>query len=395
MNETEFDKYVRNLLQNAEEEVSPGVWEGVQAGLKHRRVVPFFKWAGAAVAAAAAVLAGVVFLQPARQQVPAHSNSTISILASAPEETTVPQEPVSAVQAAPVTLVPPVSKTQAPLLAEAVAPPVPEAVAREEEQNAPPADAPAVQNAPAQASAAVLALQADANAQLNSLAFAQEKTTAGRGFSIHASANLQANQRGDVGIIGPRPYAAPPLNAREGIYNEAPETSFRLPFSVGVGIKYNFTPRWALGTGIRYTNLGRTFVGDFVSGQGFAVSRTDIDNQQHWIGVPLNAYYDIVNKGSWRVHVYAGGSVEWLVDNDFLIHNTPKDLHYHQHGSPPQWSVAGGLGVEYRITEVFGLYLDPSFRYYIQSDLQPRSLRTIQPLRFDLEAGVRFNFGAK
>ena len=46
MIESEFDKYVRDLLQNAEEEVSPRVWEGVAAGLaKKRRVVPVWGWA--------------------------------------------------------------------------------------------------------------------------------------------------------------------------------------------------------------------------------------------------------------------------------------------------------------------------------------------------------------
>ena len=32
MKETEFDIAIRNILQNAEEPVSPGVWEGVEAG---------------------------------------------------------------------------------------------------------------------------------------------------------------------------------------------------------------------------------------------------------------------------------------------------------------------------------------------------------------------------
>ena len=52
-----------------------------------------------------------------------------------------------------------------------------------------------------------------------------------------------------------------------------------------------------------------------------------------------------------------------------------------------------GVGVEFKITPWLGLYLDPSFRYYFRPDLQPRSLRTIQPLRFDLEAGLRFSLG--
>ena len=121
--------------------------------------------------------------------------------------------------------------------------------------------------------------------------------------------------------------------------------------------------------------------------------QTDIDNHQHWLGIPVNVYYAFVNTHRWRVHVFTGGSMEFLVDNDYLVHGVQKDIHYHQRGTRPQFSVGLGVGVEFKITPWLGLYLDPSFRYYFRPDLQPRSLRTIQPLRFDLEAGLRFSLG--
>ena len=65
MIESEFDKYVRNLLHDAEEEVSPRVWEGVAAGLaKKRRVVPVWGWAAASVAAALGARLITCFEQP-------------------------------------------------------------------------------------------------------------------------------------------------------------------------------------------------------------------------------------------------------------------------------------------------------------------------------------------
>ena len=82
----------------------------------------------------------------------------------------------------------------------------------------------------------------------------------------------------------------------------------------GVVYRYNFTPRWAVGLGVRYTNLSRTFLGIYHSGEGYDVgdydSPTSIDNQQHWMGIPLTVYYDIVNRGRWRVHAFTGGSFE-------------------------------------------------------------------------------------
>lgn len=231
---------------------------------------------------------------------------------------------------------------------------------------------------------------------LTQLAYTERQKPSDKGFSLLAIGQVQGNQRGEVPSMAyAKPYSAPPFGAGEGIYNETPETNFRLPFSVGLGVRYNFTNRWALGTGIRYTNLGRTFIVDFVSGEGITVPQTDIDNQQHWLGVPLNIYYDIVNRGRWRVHAFAGGAAEFLLDNAYLVHYSPKDIHYHQTSKAPQWSVAGGLGVEFRITPHVGIYLDPNFRYYFNTGQQPRSLRTIQPLRFEMEVGLRFSLGQK
>lgn len=394
MNEKEFDIQIRNLLQDAEENVSPRVWKGVQAGLQPKRpvVVPFWRWAAVGATAAAAVVAGFVFLKPA--PVPEINSNPIISVAEAPQAAVPEAAAPAALQAAAPAKPAVVRKASAaPVRIASVAPveaaeitqevPVPQEIIRFESRQAiAPAPTP-------KAGVSDLSL-------LNRLAFSEHKAAGEKGWSLLTSANIQSNQRSQVGTMGfNRPYAAPPLNAGEGIYNESPETSFSLPFSLGVGVKFNITPRWALGTGIRYTNLNRTFVGDYVSSEGFQVAQTDIDNHQHWLGIPLNLYYDVVNRGRWRVHTYVGGSAEWLVDNDFLIHNSPKDIHYHQHGILPQWSASGGLGVEFKLTPLVGLYLDPSFRYYFDTGRQPRSLRTIQPLRFDIEAGLRFSFGAR
>ena len=105
--------------------------------------------------------------------------------------------------------------------------------------------------------------------------------------------------------------------------------------------------------------------------------------------------HEIIDNGRWRLHTFVGGTGEFLVDNDYLIHASPKDIHYHQRGNSIQWSAAGGLGVEFRLTPAVGLYVDPSIRYYFCAGNQPRSIRTIQPLRMEVEAGVRFSFGAQ
>ena len=389
MNEKEFDIQVRNLLQSAEEPVSPQVWEGVAAGLdKRRRIVPVRFWGYASALAAAAAVALVVLLKPAAPVVePEHSNPSI-FMSEASGETVPEVEEVLPMEETPVAVAP--SPRRNPhLLAQASKEPAQESTP-EEIRETPRETVP--EAVPEAIPEAVPETRKDDNALLNQLAF-EEKTAAKapQAVSLSAFGNLQTSQRSGIHSQYRR-YGAPSRDAEVGIYNESPEVSFALPFSVGLGLQFNITPRCAVGTGIRYTSLQRTFMGDY-KGEGFYLPQTDIDNHQHWLGVPVNVYYSFVNTHRWNVHVFAGGAAEWLLDNDFLIHNSPSDIHYHLRGSSPQWSAGVGLGVEFKITPFLGIYIDPSFRYFFATERQPRSLRTIQPLRFDVEAGLRFNIG--
>ena len=368
MKETEFDIQVRNLLQNAQESVPPSVWEGVQAGLaRKRRAAAFWRWGGA-IAAAAAILSGVVLLWPRAEQ--EHSNPII--LAETPSEA-LPEAPVAREELLPAeeSAAPAARPVHRPLrlaqVTQKAAPVAEESVPVAEE----PAPAMAESVPVAEESTPVTASQeAEDPTVFNRLAYEESRQQFAQVWSMDVSGNLEDKRRSTISSLAPRHYSAPPMGAAEGIYNE----------------------NRAVGAGLRYTNLSRTFVGDY-KGDGFVLPQTDIDNHQHWLGIPVNVYYAFVNTHRWRVHVFTGGSMEFLVDNDYLVHGVQKDIHYHQRGTRPQFSAGLGVGVEFKITPWLGLYLDPSFRYYFRPDLQPRSLRTIQPLRFDLEAGLRFSLG--
>ncbi len=400
MNENEFDIRVREILQDAEENVSPRVWEGVVAGLdKPRRVVPvrLWRWVGS-VAAAAAVAAGFVFLGPKADN---SNNPTIFTTAetsmatvAAPENTSSPSAEVPV----PDNTVARRVSTSAALQNAVEKTPVPRretvALVRSGQPFGMQVSAPGPQrlNLP---QPLVSTFSESDELLLAALAREEEKPSA-RSWSLQVSGNLQPILRGHMTASTlPVHHGAPLLpSTAEGIYNSSPEISFGLPVTAGVSAQWDITPRWSVASGVRYTNLSRTFIGDY-AGDGFAVPQTDIDNTQHWLGIPLNLSFHIVNTHSWRVSVQGGSVAEYLLDNDYLVHNNPKDIHYHQRGGPLQWSAGLGLGVEFRLSPLVGIYLDPGFRYYFATDRQPRSLRTIQPLRFDLEAGLRFSFGAR
>ena len=44
-------------------------------------------------------------------------------------------------------------------------------------------------------------------------------------------------------------------------------------YDEGIGFRYDFTPRWGIGTGIQYSNLSRSFMGDYFEVDGGVVLR--------------------------------------------------------------------------------------------------------------------------
>lgn len=176
-----------------------------------------------------------------------------------------------------------------------------------------------------------------------------------------------------------------------GITEKNSTSRYGLPVSVGAGVKIGFTSRWSLGVGLNYTCLTRTFNGTYThvseSGAIDNLITSDIRNTQHYIGIPVNAYYNIVNSKHINFYAYAGGTVEKCVSDKYrvitnsIIHKEPV--------KGVQLSANIGFGAEFMLGEHVGLYLDPSLRYYFDCD-QPKSIRTAQPLMLGFELGFRF-----
>ena len=399
MKENEFDIYVRNLVAGAEESVSPDVWKGVEAGLDRaarKRVVPVWLWRGAAVAAVAAAAAAFVLLRPVQNL---SNQPTIQQPVAQATDVTLPAE--TQPEEGDVT---PIQK-QAARLQSRVAQVLEVPVAPETEEELP-EEPVEVEIAPERKPDAVIAPKENPNDSfasddeaLRQLAFEEHKTHRKGQLSMSVLGNIQSNTRpeGPASRVRRTPgMFTMPAPTTTGIYREGTEFSFGLPVSGGISFRYDFNPRWGIGTGVVYTNLSRSFLGDYHEVENGAFTKqlfdTDINNQQHYIGVPLNLFFNIVNTGNWNIHVRMDGMGEKLVDNHFLIHDSEGDIHLHQKAEGLQFSTGVGVGLEFKFSPNIGIYFDPTLRYYFDGN-QPRSLRTIQPLRMDFEAGVRFSLG--
>lgn len=177
---------------------------------------------------------------------------------------------------------------------------------------------------------------------------------------------------------------------KTGIKENSTKSTFGLPISFGAGVRFDFTPRWSLSAGVNYSLLTRKFFGTYTSvdeeGNIDWTESSDIRNSQHYVGIPVNAYFNIVNKDFLRFYVYAGGTVEKCVADKYNV--LASSIVHTEKVKGVQLSANVGIGLEFLLGKHLGIYVDPSLRYYFNNG-QPTSIRTEQPLMLGFEAGLR------
>lgn len=397
---TETDILMRSILGEAQEEVPEHVWEGVsseldriEAARTRKPMVIWFRRAAIATAAAAAVAVGVFTGRngEAGMLVPeAEGSGMVAVV-----------EPEAAAE--------PMSEgAQAPELARTYVADAGKAVemarkaVREAEEMKPAVadnenngtrqpeekDGPAQQVKPAQEKKT----ETEVRKEYFPDEWPEEDVEARRkgGVSLVLSGVAGTNNAQNGGPKGPfkRPQMsmAPP---KTGIEEKSTESTYGLPLSVGAGVKIDLTPRWSIGTGVNYTLLTRRFYGTYtnVDENGSVTSKgSDIRNSQQYIGIPVNAFYNIVNREHLNFYAYAGGTIEKCISDKYALMGTT--ITHTEKAAGVQLSANAGIGVEFVLGKHLGLYVDPSLRYYFDCG-QPKSIRTVQPLMLGFEMGLR------
>jgi len=411
MTDKEFDIQIRSMLQDAEEPVPEGVWEGVSAALDkapRKRVIPIWWWRSAGIAAAAAAVALGVFLwQPKQGSFKAVENDKNAVAVVAVPEVSVPEVPgpaasetaaaagqfrPSAVTARPAETAPTLT-VAAPVIPDEVSTVSDEApvISSEAEKSPVSSDTktPSSDEAPAISDEAPV-ISGDPFAVISSEA---GKSPFHRRVAFSAGGSALTNGNPFAPKTGMRKAASMIPVPRETGITSIGKSTYGLPFTVGLGVRFYVADRFSIGTGVDYSMLTRSFTGTYNEVNDGAVVRsvtTDIHNDQPYIGIPLQVYYDFLRSGRVRAYVHAGGEVERSVGNRYRIPHEGETIRYTEKVKGVQWSVGGGVGVELRLGEHVGIYLDPGLRYYFDCR-QPVSIRTTQPLRMDFNLGLRFD----
>lgn len=184
-----------------------------------------------------------------------------------------------------------------------------------------------------------------------------------------------------------------PVGSTKYIEQTSKNSSYAIPVTFGATVKISFGNNWAIGTGLNYTMLQRTFAGkytEYLDGVLKHDIESDIRHTTHYIGIPVNAYYTFLSGSRIKLYAYAGGTAEKAVSNKFKVLDGPERITYSEKAKGMQFSAGAGLGVEFNVIDRLGIYVNPGVRYFFNCD-QPVSIRTQQPFMMDFEIGLRVN----
>ena len=392
-NINEFDQMMKSILDEGREEVPASVWEGVSAGLdkaeKHKTVVLWWRRAAAGAAVAAAGAVGVSFNHTPQQELVPQAGDSGMIAVAKPADEIVTEEteiviPDMIAEAEPV--VKPVRNAVIKTADEAI----------EVVTDVAPADEIPADEAPADKVPADKAPADEKEVETEKVYFPEdwgEETPERKAdVSLVLSGLASTNDAQSQNRMGP--MKAPSVNPapkKTGITETSTKSTYGIPVSFGAGVKIDFNERWSLGVGANYTLLARKFYGKYTKvteagGIENSIS-SDIRNTQHFVGIPVNAYYNIISKDRINLYAYAGGTVEKCVSDNYNVLGT--SIYHKEKAEGVQLSADAGIGVEFMLGKHMGLYIDPSLRYYFDCG-QPKSIRTVQPLMFGFEMGFRF-----
>lgn len=166
-------------------------------------------------------------------------------------------------------------------------------------------------------------------------------------------------------------------------------THHRLPLTIGLSVNKMLGNRWAIGTGLQYTQLySETQAGNTYSWE-------QQKQRLHYLGIPLKVTWYPVQSKRWAVYTSAQTMLELplhsTLQTSWLVNGNELDSEKSSLRPSLQWSIGLGIGLEYRLTPVIGFYVEPSLNYFFKTGDGLDTYRTAHPATFSIPLGIRIN----
>ena len=394
----EFDLQIRSMMENAEEEVPSRVWDAIDSRLPRKNPVfapAWLKYSGIAFAAVAAILLTLTITGT-------FSRSTIDIAPASRDEARIAQ-----VEIAEVAEIAEITEIAEPeqIAKFVAAKPVETETVRETAKPAETVESVGSVEVTEEPAAETATEPKETAVEIKDLTkeqwdayFGEEpaaKKNAGKAV-IDFSGILGSNDGVSQKSILSTAWSAPVKGTtyKTGV-SETSTSVYGIPVTFGISARFYVTDKLSIGTGLNYSLLTRSFTGDYIEAdengaKTMSVQGANIVNRQNYIGIPVNLYYDFLQTDLIDFYGFAGGTVEKGLSNTYSISAEDVYEKFNAGITGVQASAAAGLGIQFKISRDWGIFIDPSARYYFDCK-QPTSVRTAKPFMFNFEVGARIN----
>ena len=152
------------------------------------------------------------------------------------------------------------------------------------------------------------------------------------------------------------------------------------------------TKRWGINAGISYTSATSE------SRSGSAADYYSSKVRMHYVGVPVTVSYNVVNSRYVTVYGLAGGTVEKCVAStkkETVVASGVEQKSASRKSSldtrPWQGSLNAGAGVQFNITDRYGIFAEPQVVYDLSDDSNSPARRR-NDWSFQLAVGLRLSY---
>lgn len=182
------------------------------------------------------------------------------------------------------------------------------------------------------------------------------------------------------------------------VYNQPEvqeEYSHKIPVKVGLTARYNITGRLGVETGLTYSVLSSSVkTGNSETGNNWSTGSQTL----HYLGIPLNISFDILNSRYVNIYVTGGGMMEKSISgsiktDEYVDGKFARTLTAKISPKGLQWSVNAAAGVQANILPQLGFFVEPGVSHHFKNGSRVRSIYTDKPTDFSLGFGLRYSFG--
>lgn len=162
----------------------------------------------------------------------------------------------------------------------------------------------------------------------------------------------------------------------------------KVPVTFGLSVYRSLGKRWGIGTGLNYTKL----TSELHSGS----DNNYIKGEQsvHYIGVPVQINYNVIQKGRVTGYITGGALVEKPVSGSltttYVVNDQIKETSKEKlENKSVQLSVNTGVGVQLKVIDKFGIYAEPGIGYHFKANNDLNTVYKEKPLQFNIKFGIR------